>query len=134
MLLAPTHGECCEAFATMLHRLSNLEEPGPVEGVAEPAWQQIHSNGGHKTMRKLLFDFHDIYQGEIEGLVFACNQDFPTHFAVRDMLPPLLELRTHPSLTTIKCLWFSNTVNADPLIAECQRALGERITLTAEYA
>ena len=112
-VLAAWNGVCSKTFAQMLHCLPNLEELGGMRYIHPQTWQQIHSNGGHQKLRKLMVDYQKVDRNEIDEIVHGCNQYFPLlvelelhieglNFSVGEFALALENLNTHPSLLEVK--------------------------------
>lgn len=141
-MLYDWHDDCGKTVATMLHRLPDLEELGLLSvGIRGYVWQHIHAMGGHRKLRKLALSYTSsvmrTHQHDVDALVRACSQDFPSlveleiHFKILltpgEVIRALEGLKSHPSLSVIKFGCFIGE-NGN-FFLECRQSLGARISV-----
>jgi hypothetical protein len=127
-----------DAFATMLHRLTDLESLSLLQYPSADLWEKVHAIGGHRKLQELVVYFSGDSLEVYEALASACNEDFPAlrqleihfnyikFFEVNDIVRALARLSTHPSLSTIKCSWGYWCDEAD-FFSGCREVLGDNI-------
>ena len=122
----------------MLERLIELEELSLVRFPMENMWRQVHVIGGHKKLRKLAIYYSEPEVEDIEALVRACNEDFPSlvdldlHLvnmsgcSSTQLAKALAGLESHNTLCNINCGWDSEK-DKGHFFPECRQILGPGI-------
>ena len=129
----------CVSFATMLQRLPNLKEIGILFYPGEHVWKEVSEKGGHHGLEKVAVNYFEPGPNCMDELVPALIEHFPSLIELElhlgwmrympdaDLMNVLKGLKSHPSLTTIKCGWFDSF--SEDFCQKLREVVGERITV-----
>ena len=130
-----------EAFAWMLRRLPRLTDLSMMYNPTPELWREVSAVGGHKILRRLAIYYESQPLASLDAFVSSCNSNFPSleHFELHledmectfeEMAHSLAGLKSHKSLSTLKCSLEHAFGYSAVELGSLQAALGEHIKVT----